>query len=55
MSLTLLEREKDHPQTVVCDRGGRRIVYMYSAMIVDERNSGTDVVLPPCTSASSSA
>jgi hypothetical protein len=46
MSLTLLEREKDHPQTVVCDRGGRRIVYMDSARFVDERNSGTDVVLP---------
>jgi uncharacterized protein YunC (DUF1805 family) len=46
MSLTLLEREKDHPQTVVCDRGGRRIVYMDSARFVDERNAEHDVVLP---------
>lgn len=46
MSKTLLEREQDHPQTVVDERGGRRIVVMDSARWVDGRNTGTDVVVP---------
>ncbi len=46
MSLTLLEREGDHPQDVVLERDGRRIVTMDSARFVDERNTGTDVVVP---------
>ena len=46
MGKTLLEREKDHPQEVVAERDGRRIVIMDSARWVDERNTGHDVVLP---------
>ncbi len=46
MSKTLLERETEHPQTVVDERDGRRIVVMDSARWVDERNTGTDVVVP---------
>jgi len=46
VSKTLLEREGEHPQTVVEDRAGRRIVVMDSARWVDERNSGRDVVVP---------
>ncbi|MBS9376524.1 hypothetical protein [Rhodococcus sp. B50] len=46
MGETLLEREKDHPQEVVAERDGRRIVIMDSARWVDERNTGRDVVLP---------
>lgn len=46
MPSTLLEREKDHPQVVVAERDGRRIVHMDSARFVDERNSGDDVVIP---------
>ena len=46
MSKTLLEREQHHPQTVVDERGGRRIVIMDSARWVDERNTGRDVVVP---------
>lgn len=44
--LTLLEREGDHPQEVVVERGGRRIVTMDSARFVDGRNTATDVVVP---------
>jgi hypothetical protein len=43
---TLLEREKDHPQEVVSENNGRRIVIMDSARWVDERNTERDVVLP---------
>lgn len=46
MGDTLLERETEHPQTVVETRGGRRIVYMDSARYVDARNAENDVVLP---------
>lgn len=46
MSKTLLEREQDHPQEIVVDRDGRRIVTMDSARYVDARNTGTDVVVP---------
>ncbi|MFJ8812958.1 hypothetical protein [Amycolatopsis thermoflava] len=46
MSKTLLEREQDHPQEVVAERGGRRIVTMDSARYVDARNTGRDVVVP---------
>jgi uncharacterized protein YunC (DUF1805 family) len=46
MSLMLLEREKNHPQSVAVERAGRRIVYMDSARFVDERNTTNDVVIP---------
>jgi hypothetical protein len=46
MALTLLERERDHPQETVVQRGERRIVTMDSARYVDERNTGKDVVVP---------
>lgn len=46
MSKTLLEREKEHPQTVIEERDGRRIVVMDSARWVDERNTDRDVVVP---------
>jgi len=46
VSKTLLEREQEHPQTVVAERDGRRIVVMDSARWVDERNTGRDVVVP---------
>jgi uncharacterized protein YunC (DUF1805 family) len=43
---TLLEREQEHPQDVVAERGGRRIVTMDSARYVDARNTANDVVVP---------
>ena len=43
---TLLEREDEHPQTVVEERGDCRVVIMDSARWVDERNTGHDVVVP---------
>lgn len=46
MSETLLEREQDHPQEIVVERDGRRIVTMDSARYVDARNTGRDVVVP---------
>lgn len=46
MGKTLLEREQEHPQTVVDAAGGRRIVIMDSARWVDERNRDSDVVVP---------
>jgi hypothetical protein len=46
MSQTLLEREGEHPQDVVEERDGRRIVVLDSARWVDARNTGTDVVVP---------
>lgn len=46
MGKTLLEREQEHPQDVVLERGDRRIVTMDSARYVDARNTGTDVVVP---------
>lgn len=46
MGETLLEREKEHPQEVVAERDGRRVIVMDSARWVDERNTGRDVVLP---------
>jgi hypothetical protein len=46
MALTLLERERDHPQETVVQRGERRIVTMDSARYVDERNTAKDVVVP---------
>lgn len=46
MSRTLLEREQDHPQDVVLERNGRRIVTMDSARYVDARNTDQDVVVP---------
>ena len=46
MSKTLLEREQDHPQEVVAERNGRRIVTMDSARYVDARNTAADVVVP---------
>ncbi len=46
MSQTLLERENEHPQTVVEERGDCRVVIMDSARWVDERNTGHDVVVP---------
>lgn len=46
MSKTLLEREQDHPQEIVVERDGRRIVTMDSARYVDARNTGKDVVVP---------
>ena len=45
--VTLLERETEHPQTVVEDHpSGRRIVALDSARWVDERNRERDVVVP---------
>lgn len=41
----LLETE-EHPQEVVVERAGRRVVTMDSARYVDERNRDTDVVVP---------
>lgn len=46
MSKTLLEREDQHPQDVVEDKNGRRIIALDSARWVDGRNTGTDVVVP---------
>lgn len=46
MSQTLLEREGEHPQDVVDERDGRRIVVLDSARWVDGRNTGNDVVVP---------
>ncbi|MEE2058139.1 hypothetical protein [Rhodococcus artemisiae] len=46
MGETLLEREMEHPQEVVAERDGRRIIIMDSARWVDERNTDRDVVLP---------
>ena len=46
MSKTLLEREQNHPQTVVDERDGRSIVIMDSARWVDPRNTEKDVVVP---------
>ena len=46
MSKTLLEREDEHPQSVVDERGGRSVIVMDSARWVDERNRGRDVVVP---------
>ncbi len=46
MGETLLDREQDHPQDVVVERDGRRVVTMDSARYVDARNTGTDVVVP---------
>lgn len=44
---TLLERESEHPQTVVEEHpSGRRIVALDSARWVDERNRDRDVVVP---------
>lgn len=43
---TLLEREDEHPQEVVDERDGRRIIVMDSARWVDERNTDRDVVVP---------
>lgn len=45
MGDSLLQRE-DHPQTVVVERAGRRVVTMDSARYVDARNTGGDVVVP---------
>ncbi|HEX4107505.1 MAG TPA: hypothetical protein VHX88_05190 [Solirubrobacteraceae bacterium] len=45
MGQTLLEREKEHPQTVVEERERGAIVIMDSARWVDERNAGRDVVV----------
>jgi hypothetical protein len=42
---TLLEREKEHPQTVVEERARGAIVIMDSARWVDERNRDRDVVV----------
>lgn len=46
MSKTLLEREGEHPQEVVDEKDGRRVIVLDSARWVDERNTGTDVVVP---------
>jgi hypothetical protein len=46
MSKTLLEREQEHPQEVISENNGRRIVIMDSARWVDERNTDRDVVVP---------
>jgi uncharacterized protein YunC (DUF1805 family) len=46
MPQTLLEREKEHPQTTISERDGRRIIIMDSARWVDERNTDRDVVVP---------
>ncbi|MBW0088363.1 hypothetical protein I4I73_11325 [Pseudonocardia sp. KRD-184] len=46
MSKTLLEREQDHPQEIVVERDGRRVVTMDSARYVDARNTDRDVVVP---------
>ena len=46
MSKTLLEREENHPQTVIDERDGRSIVIMDSARWVDARNTDKDVVVP---------
>lgn len=46
MSQTLLEREGQGPQVVVAESNGRSIAIMDSARWVDERNTGTDVVVP---------
>lgn len=45
MSQTLLEREEDHPQEIVLERGERRVVTMDSARYTDARNTGRDVVV----------
>lgn len=42
----LLNDEADHPQDIVVDRDGRRVIAMDSARYVDSRNSGNDVVVP---------
>jgi uncharacterized protein YunC (DUF1805 family) len=46
MSKTLLEREQDHPQEIVAERNGRRIVTMDSARYVNASNTERDVVVP---------
>lgn len=46
MSKTLLEREGEHPQDVVNERAGRRIIVLDSARWVDGRNTDRDVVVP---------
>lgn len=43
---TLLEREDAHPQEIVAERDGRRIVTMDSARFVAPENRGKDVVVP---------
>lgn len=45
-SKTLLEREDQHPQDVVDERDGRRIIVLDSARWVDGRNTDRDVVVP---------
>lgn len=45
MEKTLLEREKEHPQTVALTRNDRSIVVMDSARWVDERNRDRDVIV----------
>ena len=42
----LLNDEADHPQDIVVDRDGRRVIAMDSARYVDSRNFGNDVVVP---------
>lgn len=46
MGKTLLERQQDHPQQVVVERGGRRVIAMDSSRFVDARNTNRDVVTP---------
>lgn len=41
----LLDDEADHPQEVVHEQDGRRVVAMDSARYVDARNTGSDVVV----------
>ena len=42
---TILEREEDHPQDVVLERGRRRVIAMDSARYVDARNTDRDVAV----------
>lgn len=43
--MTDLLSSEDHPQRIVLERDGKRIATMDSARYVDERNTGTDVVV----------
>jgi hypothetical protein len=46
MAETILDREADHPQTVVAESGRGRILAMDSARFIDGRNTGRDVCIP---------
>lgn len=45
MEQTLLERERERPQETATEWEGRRVIALDSARWVDERNTGTDVIV----------